>query len=62
MQLEKGEEDYLDEWINYHLQLGFDKIYLYDNNPKGNTKQKDICDKYPPEKEEILKKYIENSK
>ena len=42
----KGEEDYLDEWINYHLQLGFDKIYFYDNNPKGNTKQKDICEKY----------------
>ena len=43
----KGEEDYLDEWINHYLSIGFDKIYFYDNNPKGNTKQKDICDKYP---------------
>lgn len=43
----KCEEDYLEEWINHHLQLGFSKIYFYDNNAKDNTKQKDICDKYP---------------
>ena len=42
----KGEEDYLDEWINHYLSIGFDKIYFYDNNPKDNTKQKDICEKY----------------
>lgn len=44
--ISKGEEDYLEEWINHYLQLGFDKIYFYDNNPKSNTKQKDICEKY----------------
>lgn len=42
----KWEENYLEEWINHHLQLGFDKIYFYDNNEVDNTKQKDICDKY----------------
>lgn len=42
----KGEEDYLEEWINHYLQLGFSKIYFYDNNDSNNTKQKDICDKY----------------
>lgn len=26
------ENDYLPEWIKYHLDLGFDKIILYDNN------------------------------
>ena len=25
----KDEENYICEWIKYHLDLGFDKIYLY---------------------------------
>ena len=45
--ISKCEEDYLDEWINHYLQLGFSRIYFYDNNNSNNTKQKDICDKYP---------------
>lgn len=28
----KNEEDYLDEWVNYHLKLGFDDIHIYQNN------------------------------
>lgn len=28
----KLENLYLQEWIAYHLKLGFDKIYIYDNN------------------------------
>lgn len=32
------ENDYLLEWIMYHLQLGFNYIFLYDNNnPEDNT-------------------------
>jgi hypothetical protein len=27
------EEPYIDEWIQYHLKLGFDHIYVYDNSP-----------------------------
>jgi hypothetical protein len=27
----KLEANYIKEWINYHRKLGFDKIYLYDN-------------------------------
>ena len=42
----KNEEDYLQEWIEHHLKIGFDKIYFYDNNPKNNDLQKNICDKY----------------
>lgn len=26
-----NEEPYLDEWIEYHLALGFEHVYLYDN-------------------------------
>ena len=28
----RNENAYLLEWIDYHLNLGFDKIFLYDNN------------------------------
>jgi len=28
----KGEELYIIEWILYHLAMGFQKIYIYDNN------------------------------
>ena len=27
----KDENEYLDEWVNYHLHLGFEHIWLYDN-------------------------------
>jgi hypothetical protein len=28
-----NEDKVLDEWITYHLHIGFSKIYLYDNSP-----------------------------
>lgn len=28
----KCENDYIREWVEYHKALGFDKIYIYDNN------------------------------
>jgi hypothetical protein len=27
----KMEQDYIEEWVKYHLHLGFDQIFLYDN-------------------------------
>lgn len=42
----KYEEDYLVEWIEWHINLGFDVIYFYDNNDFGNNKQKEICERY----------------
>lgn len=35
----KDEDQYLNEWISYHLALGVDHVYLYDNgstNPQQN--------------------------
>ena len=35
----KDEDQYLDEWIGYHIERGVDHIYLYDNgsaNPQQN--------------------------
>jgi len=28
----KDEDFYLQEWIDYHLKLGFDDIFIYQNN------------------------------
>lgn len=28
----RDEDNFIDEWINYHLNLGFDHIYICDNN------------------------------
>ncbi|MDR2709099.1 MAG: glycosyltransferase family 92 protein [Elusimicrobiota bacterium] len=42
----KNEGPYLDEWICYHLIMGVEKFYLYDDESTDDTK-------------EILKKYIE---
>ena len=32
----KNEDKYIEEWVNYHLNLGFDKIIIYDNNDIGS--------------------------
>lgn len=39
------EECYIDEWIQYHLKLGFDHIYVYDNDPAHPLK--DLALRYP---------------
>lgn len=36
---QKNEEQYLNEWIEYHLNLGFDYIIIGDNNDIGNELQ-----------------------
>jgi hypothetical protein len=28
----KNEDHYIKEWVNYHLKLGFHKIFIYENN------------------------------
>ena len=39
--LAKNEEDYVNEWVKFHLNIGFDKIYIYDN---GERKSHPISD------------------
>lgn len=41
----KDEQDYLREWIEYHLRIGFNHIYLYEDN--GSKPHKDIVDLFP---------------
>ena len=45
----KFEECYIEEWVQYNLNIGFDKIIINDNNPKD----------YPYQLNNILKKYID---
>ena len=40
----KNERLYLDEWIKYHLGIGVDKIYIFED--VGSESHKDICCKY----------------
>lgn len=42
----KNEEKYLKDWIEYHLNLGFDRILIADNNPEGNQGQLVIMNQY----------------
>lgn len=40
----KNEHQYLDEWINHHLNVGFNEIYLYEDF--GSKSHDIIADKY----------------
>lgn len=42
----KCEEHYIRDWVSYHLRIGFDKIYLMDNNDKDERSYKDILDDF----------------
>ncbi|MFB9864122.1 glycosyltransferase family 2 protein [Rufibacter immobilis] len=35
----KDENEYLEEWINYHLKVGVEHFYLYDNDSKVPLKE-----------------------
>lgn len=41
----KNEHNYLAEWIEHHLSLGFDEIYLFEDF--GSKSHSEITDKYP---------------
>lgn len=41
----KDEQQYLDEWIRYHLQTGIDTLFIFED--VGSESHKDICGKYP---------------
>lgn len=68
----KSERDYIEDFIKYHLDLGIDKIFIYEDY--GSESHKDITDKYEqvelssildifPEqdKNEIIKRRIEKT-
>ena len=42
----KLENNYIREWVEYHLNLGFDKIFLYDNNDGSGEHFEDVIADY----------------
>lgn len=40
----KDEQQYLDEWIKWHIKIGFDKIFLFEDI--GSNPHDEICNKY----------------
>ncbi len=38
----KNEDHYIDEWIDYHKKLGFDDIFIYENNWEYNGIHEDV--------------------
>lgn len=41
----KNEDNYIDEWLSYHLKLGFTKVFVYQNNWRYNGDKKYYGDK-----------------
>lgn len=50
----KNENLYVNEWINWHLNLGFDKIIICDNNDEDSERLSQVIDN----KNVIIKEYI----
>jgi hypothetical protein len=38
----KDEDNYINEWVGYHLKLGFNKIYIYENDWYSNINHPDV--------------------
>lgn len=38
----KNEDNYIDEWINYHLKLGFTHIFVYANDWKYSSERNEV--------------------
>ena len=48
----KDENRYLREWLDWHLNVGFDHIYIYDNGTKDHVR--DIVDGYTAETQQKI--------
>jgi hypothetical protein len=42
----RRENLYVEEWLNYHYGIGFDRIYLYDNPGAGDADLVFLKDRY----------------
>lgn len=41
----KQEQSYIQEFVNYHVMIGFDHVYIYDNGSEGETPMHEILAK-----------------
>lgn len=42
--LAKNENAYINDWVKYHIDMGYDRIYLYDNNDPSDPYVGDCID------------------
>jgi hypothetical protein len=42
----KNENNYLLEWVTYHINLGFSHIYIYDNNDEDGEQIEDVLEEH----------------
>jgi len=52
--LAKNEHLYINEWVKHYLNLGVDKIFLFDNDDKNSPQVRDYIDKECLEKIRII--------
>ena len=52
--LAKWENPYIDEWVRYHIDLGFDRVFLYDNNDPDDPYVGDCIDEGYRDRVEII--------
>ena len=38
----KDEDNYIQEWIKYHKEIGFDDIFIYENNWRSGINQTNV--------------------
>ena len=50
----KNENKYINDWCHYHINLGFDNIYIYDNNDYNTDYIGDFIDDEIKNKVNIL--------
>lgn len=47
--LAKNETRYLNEWVEYHHNLGIDQFFIIDNNDVGDNSQRELLESLPKE-------------
>ena len=53
----RRENQYAREWVNHHFALGFDHIYIYDNNHKGEEHFETVLSDFVAEKKVTIIDY-----
>lgn len=53
MAMGRHENQYAVEWVEHHLSLGFDKIFIFDNNREGEERISDVLSRYADKVEVI---------
>jgi len=49
----RTENRYIQEWLDYHLGIGFDHIYLCDNAQGDEERLQEVIDKFPKYQEKV---------